>query len=338
VDASNGSTAAVRNPIGLRRIVKEILTQAAIMLATLAVTEVALRVIDFRDLRDSYGRGYPLVFKHDPELGWAPMPNSSGEFHGSRAISIAHNSLGLRDVELGPDPRPTVMVVGDSLVWGYDAQADERFTELLRHQLPNLRIVNAGIPGYGTDQEYLLLRRLWDTIRPDVVVLVFCTRNDRDDNATNLRYGGYLKPYLAQAPDGEWLFAGQPVPWSRFAYFNENALVHNLWVARAAVSAFVQLRYPAITVPDPTERLVGMMRDFVTAHAAKFLVGLQMHEPQIEAFLQEHNIRYTSFDGARSYDGVHWTPDGHAVVASRLTQLLQATAVADVPPDAPRAK
>jgi len=27
-------------------------------------------------------------------------------------------------------------------------------------------------------------------------------------------------------------------------------------------------------VPDPTERLVGMMSDFVEAHAAKFLVGL----------------------------------------------------------------
>ena len=93
-------------------------------------------------------------------------------------------------------------------------------------------------------------------------------------------------------------------------------------------------------LPEPltAERLVGMMRDFATAHAANFLVGLQTHEPQLEAFLQEQNIRYTAFDGARSYDGTHWTPDGHAVVASRLMQLLQAAAVADVPPEAPRAK
>ena len=338
MDASNSSASAVKKPTGFRRLVKETLTQLAILLATLAVTEVALRVIDFRDLRDGYGRGYPLVFKHDPELGWAPIPNSRGEFHGSRTISLAHNSLGLRDVELGPDARPTILVIGDSLVWGYDAEASERFTELLRQELPSTHIVNAGVPGYGTDQEYLLLRRIWDTVRPDVVILVFCTSNDRDDNTSNLRYGGYLKPYLAQAPDGEWRFAGQPVPWSRFAYFNENALVHNLWVARAAVSAFVQLRYPAVTVPDPTERLVGMMRDFVEAHTAKFLVGLQLREPQIEGFLQTQNIRYTWFDGAQSYDGLHWTPEGHAVVASRLLQLLQSGEIADVPRDAPRAK
>jgi hypothetical protein len=34
------------------------------------------------------------------------------------------------------------------------------------------------------------------------------------------------------------------------------------------------IRATAVTLPDPTERLVGMMSDFVEAHAAKFLVGL----------------------------------------------------------------
>jgi hypothetical protein len=160
------------------------------------------------------------------------------------------------------------------------------------------------------------------------VVLIFCTGNDRDDNTTNVRYGGYLKPYLAQGADGEWRFAGQPVPWSRFAYFNEHALVHNLWLARATVAAYVQIRHPAITLPDPTEQLVGMMRDLVTAHSAKFLVGLQEHEPQLEAFLAAENIRYVSFDGARSFDGMHWTPDGHAVVARRLLSLLQSAEIA----------
>jgi lysophospholipase L1-like esterase len=320
--------AAVRKPMRLRRALKECLTQVAIILATLAVTEVALRVIDFRDLRDGYGRGYPLVFKHDAELGWAPVPNSSGEFHDSRTITIAHNSLGLRDVESGGDPRPAVLFIGDSLVWGYDVEADDRFTERLQKLLPGLRIVNAGVPGYGTDQEYLLLNRIWNAIRPDVVVLIFCTGNDRNDNTTNVRYGGYLKPYLAQDPDGEWRFAGQPVPWSRFTYFNENGLVPSLWLARATVAAYVQIRHPAITLPDPSERLVGMMRDLVAARSAKFLVGLQEHEAQLEAFLARENIRYVSLDGARSYDGMHWSPDGHALVASRLLPLLQSAEIA----------
>ena len=45
------------------------------------------------------------------------------------------------------------MFVGDSFVWGYDVEASERFTELLRDEFPGIRIVNAGVNAYGTDQD-----------------------------------------------------------------------------------------------------------------------------------------------------------------------------------------
>jgi lysophospholipase L1-like esterase len=301
----------------------------AVALVSLVVAEIGLRLINFRDLRDGYRAGYEKVFRYDAELGWSPVPNSVGQFFGSRTINIQHNSLGLRDVEPGPPSPHTVLVIGDSLTWGYDVEASDRFTELLRRDLASVRIVNAGVPGYGTDQEYLLLQRIWSALAPDVVVLIFCTSNDRDDNSTNRRYGGYLKPYFAQAADGQWGFRGQPVPWSRFTYFNENALVHNVWLARVAVAAYAQVRYPAVSVPDPTERLVGMVSEWVESHGGKFLVGMQDHEPQLEAFLQGQGIHYTTMDGAQSYDGMHWTPSGHAVVASRLKALLVSAGVID---------
>ena len=47
--------------------------------------------------------------------------------------------------------------------------------------------INAGVTAYGTDQEYLLLRRLWDRIQPNVVVLMVCVDNDRKDNTVNTR-------------------------------------------------------------------------------------------------------------------------------------------------------
>ncbi len=317
---------AAERPSGrLAHVLRDTLVHLLVILATLGVLEAILRVVDFRDLRDGYRKGNTIVFRYDQELGWSPVPNSVAQFQDSRSFQVRHNSLGLRDIEPGPPARPTLVVMGDSFVWGYDVEAKDRFTEQLRSELPGLTIVNAGVPGYGTDQEFLLLKRIWDRIRPDIVLLMFCVDNDRADNMSNRRYGGYFKPYATQGADGLMHFAGQPVPRSRFAYFTDNPLVHNLWVARLAVSAFIEVRHPEISLPDRTEQLVGMMQSFVEARSATFLVGIQRHEPQLETYLQARRIDYASFDGVPSYslDGAHWTPDGHAVVARRLKALLE---------------
>jgi lysophospholipase L1-like esterase len=319
----------LRKPGPLSRALRDIVVQAAILLVTFAAIELMLRMVDLRFLREGHHPGYSVIHSYDPTLGWLPTANSAATFVGSRTIQVSHNSLGLRDIEHDRTPKPTIMFVGDSFVWGYDVEADDRFTELLRPRLPAFRVVNAGIMGYGTDQEYLLLQRLWSKVDPDVVVLMFCVTNDRADNSSNARYDGYFKPYLAQTPDGEWQFQGLPVPKSRHAYFQNDWLAHNSWVARVAVSLDVLLRHPAITVPDPTEHLVGMMHDLVAAHGAKFLVGLQGHEPQLEAYLEAQSIPYITFEGADAYagDGDHWTPKGHALVADRLMSLLAQTGV-----------
>ncbi len=85
---------------------------------------------------------------------------------------------------------PPDAFLGDLMVWAADAEANERFTDLLRSRISNHTIVNAGVSGFGTDQEYLWLQRLWPDIEPAVVVLMFSTANDRSDNSTNVRYAG----------------------------------------------------------------------------------------------------------------------------------------------------
>lgn len=175
-----------------------------------------------------------------------------------------------------------------------------------------------------------MLRRLWRAFDPDVVVLIFCVDNDRRDNSTNIN-AGYFKPYLEQAPDASWRFFGQPVTKSRHTYFTDNPLVRNLWLARAAVTGYVYFRYPKVVVPDPTEQLIKMMRDFVAGRGAKFFVGVQRHEARMEAFLRAEHIPYTSFDGAEVGDGIHWTPSGHRVVSAGLKSLLEANGVLALP-------
>ncbi len=318
-----------------KRFLRGLALQLALLVGTLAVAELILRVLDPRELRDGYNARAAVVFQYDPELGWGPIPNTVAQHAGSRTVTIRTNSLGLRDIEHDRAPRPTVLFLGDSFVWGYDVEQNERFTELLRDEFPRIRMINAGVNGYDTSQEYLLLRRIWNNYKPAVVVLVFCVDNDGDDNQTNVTSSGYYKPYVEQTSAGQWRFAGYPIPRSRHSYFIENPLVRNLWLARAAVTAYVYLRYPRIELADPTEGLIGMVRDFVQSQGAEFLVALQDSGQQpavaqkMQAFLQAQNIHYTSLVGAEGYrsDGNHWTPRGHRLVADRIRALLMANGV-----------
>jgi lysophospholipase L1-like esterase len=302
---------------------RTITTQVLILIATLGVAEIILRVVDLRYLR-AHRVGAERIYNYDAELGWFPVPNSEVSFTGIRTIKVRHNSMGLRDIEPDATPKPTIAFIGDSFVWGYDAEQNERFTELLREKMPGQRILNAGVTAYGTDQEYLLLRRLWDRIKPDIVVLMVCVDNDRKDNQANLRNGGIYKPYFAISPTGGE-FKGIPVPWSRHLYFADNWLARNSWVFRVAVSAYVLTAHPSVSLPDPTERLIGMMKEFVESKNAKFLVGLQYREPALEAALSAMKIPYATFEGAEheAGDGDHWTPKGHQFVAERLQKLLE---------------
>ena len=296
----------------------------AIWIATLAIIELALRVVDLRVLREGDSERI-IAYQHDAELGWAPVPNSEFAVTAERRIHVKHNSLGLRDIEPAASGKPKIMFVGDSFVWGVDAEANERFTDLLRGRIASHGVVNSGVSGFGTHQQYLLLQRLWPTIEPAVVVLIFCANNDRADNSTNVRYDDYQKPYFATAPDGSLTLRGQPVPKSRQLYIRENWLVRHSWVARVLVSAYVEIRHPRVSVPDPTERLVSMIRDFVQSHGAIFLVGLQNSDPALIRHLQAEKIPFVAFDGAETHgpeQGGHWTPAGNRLVAERMLDLL----------------
>lgn len=297
-----------------RRFGREVLRQALILLVTLLVVEAALRLTNPAYLKsEDWGS---FNYAYDGELGWYPVA-------GERM----HNSLGLRDIEPGEESAPTILFVGDSQVWGANVAASERFTDRLRGELPAYRVVNAGVAGYGTDQEYLLLRRLWDRLRPAIVVLMFECNNDRLDNTSNVRYFSY-KPYVEIGADGALHVRGQPPPKSRRLRFRESWLAQYSLLARLAVSAYVEIRYPRKRVPDPTEALVGAMRDFVESRGAKFLVGVQREEPQLETFLKAQAISYTRFDGAQEDSSRHWTPKGHAEVARRLRVLLNQHGIA----------
>jgi hypothetical protein len=312
-----------------RKSLRSLGAATVMTIVTLGALEIILRVVDPRELREGVSER-SLSYQYDADLGWMPIPGSSSVVTNARAVHARHNSLGLRDDEFTLDAKPTIVFLGDSFVWGLDAEAGERFSELLKPRIPDYKILAAGVSGYGTDQEYLLLQKLWPRVKPAVVVLIFCTDNDRADNSTNIRYEGYQKPYFVTGADGTLELAGQPVPKSRLQAIKEDWWVRHSWLARLANAVYLKLKHPVLLVPDPTERLVDKIRQFVEANGARFLVGLQKTDATLVGHLEAAGVPYVTFDGADAYPGAsvgqHWTPEGHRLVAERLLGLLSANA------------
>jgi len=312
-----------------RKSLRSLGAATVMTIVTLGALEIILRVVDPRELREGVSER-SLSYQYDADLGWMPIPGSSSVVTNARAVHARHNSLGLRDDEFTLDAKPTIVFLGDSFVWGLDAEAGERFSELLMPRIPDYKILAAGVSGYGTDQEYLLLQKLWPRVKPAVVVLIFCTDNDRADNSTNIRYEGYQKPYFVTGADGTLELAGQPVPKSRLQAIKEDWWVRHSWLARLANAVYLKLKHPVLLVPDPTERLVDKIRQFVEANGARFLVGLQKTDATLVGHLKAAGVPYVTFDGADAYPGAsvgqHWTPEGHRLVAERLLGLLSANA------------
>jgi hypothetical protein len=220
----------------------------------MGLAEITLRLF-FRN-RLAYVRDErSLLYHYDKTLGWFPRPNSTNSIFSSRKITAIHNSEGFRDSEHVPSDKPVIVFLGDSFLWGYDVEASERFTDKLQAKHPEWSVYNLGVSGYGTDQEYLLLQRHFDEYKPRVVFLLFCTDNDGDDNSTNVRYGGYYKPYYTF--EGHRLHLhGVPVPRSEATFLKEHHRLARSYLVRLLARAYYKMvgprRYRSPIPPAPS--------------------------------------------------------------------------------------
>lgn len=146
-------------------------------LALGAGTAVALLLVSEGVARVVYRGRFPYMYVHDAELGWAHRPGYTGTVRVG--VEATFDARGMREERaIGPKQGRRVLVLGDSVAFGHGLGQDETIARALERRAPGLEALNAGVPGYATEQEVRYLARLAPDLRPDVVVLLLCLRND----------------------------------------------------------------------------------------------------------------------------------------------------------------
>jgi hypothetical protein len=120
----------------------------------------------------------PECAQYDRGLFYTLKPGECRFHNREFDTQIRVNSAGVRDDEASLQA-PEVVVLGDSFALGWGVQQDESFPELLEQRLGR-KLLNTGVPSYGTVREMLLLDRI-DTSRLRCLVIQY-DDNDTEEN------------------------------------------------------------------------------------------------------------------------------------------------------------
>jgi hypothetical protein len=302
---------------------KAILFRSASVLVSFVIVallgEVALRL--FGPSLGNIVDDKTLFCRFDHDLGWVPRENITW---GKKRDLVHHNQFGLR----GPDDiqlkkaadKKRVLVLGDSYVWGVGASQEDLFTNREVYGT-NDELINCGVSGYGTDQEYLFYLLKCQQFDVDQVALAFTLYNDVENN-TNPKQYGYPKPYFT-LNGGQLIQHSDHVRYSRvdsfFRKLNQESRVWN--VAREGFHEFFNtlLRKPRkslgtdVVVSEADRKgieltlaILKKLKEVVEARHAEFYVVFIPYKPRVEAHLPGNHPFAPLIAAGLTQMGVHY--------------------------------
>jgi len=156
---------------------------------SLIIAELALHSVIPLDSR----RPFEFRIPH-PILGWVLQPNTTYLYEIPEGkVSVTYNSEGWRDVDHNvekPDGVFRILVLGDSFMEANSVNLDDTFHSQVeafaRAAGNNVEVINMGVAGYGTLQEYLVFQDIGHLYNPDLVLVGFFDGNDVSNNSLQL--------------------------------------------------------------------------------------------------------------------------------------------------------
>ena len=165
-----------------------------------------LVTIDEEDILDFKGL---FRLSENTDLVFELIPGAERELtSGKKEVRYVINSHGFRDVEFSVRKDPGVfriLVLGDSMIFGPAVSLEDTLAKQLGEILnsetggtPHFEVLNLGVSGYNTYQEWALLENRGSQYDPDLVVVAFCA-NDVGDPRRHVR--AHTLGVLGELPD-----------------------------------------------------------------------------------------------------------------------------------------
>jgi len=306
-----------------------LLIVASVAVATL-LGEIALRLSgQFRPNPYPPQNVRPGVVEAYPPYGYRLIPSRriSYLYHDNRTISLVSNRDGFRSSrELDqPDPRPRILFLGDSLLFGDGVDEPQRFTDLLETMLPSWRMDNTGMVGYGPDLMLRTLEVVGLKLKPAVVVFCMSTDSFRRVRPEFAGTGFLIPKYKLES--GHLVTVPYPKPhfWDRLSISVAAKKImwnYTSWqwdLNQAILDRFEELgdqqpfRKAIVFLPGTLDTRSDQQRRFwlgkyASAHNTPFLdMSDPIHKMGSQAFIE--------------YDQ-HFSPAGHQVIARELDRFL----------------
>ena len=229
-------------------------------------------------------------------------------------------------------------MIGDLYTFGEGVNDDETFSARLERLLADSEVLNLGIHGYGTDQQWLRLSQDGVSYHPDVVLLGYY----EDDIARNrLWFRDYAKPHFSVI-DGRLIADNLPLPSPEafkarlhlrsLAYLDifrtalrERQLVREnvdrsarLLDAILTTTRSMGARLVQVYLPTPDQVRAGE-----TTHAGLYSRECAAEDvvcvdptPALHAWLAPH-------DDWKAFFRYHYAPELHDVIAQEIARVIR---------------
>ena len=172
------------------------------------------------------------IFQYHPVVGYTFVPEVRARIpHETGGYLVRANKTGFRaDREFKAERTPGMrrsLLFGDSFPAGDGVSNGQRYADRLEQEVERLEVYNYGLPGSGTDQQYLAYREFAGPIQHDLLIISVLVENIRRIVSAYREYLNdqgepvlYAKPYyllegkelvLKNSPPGK-----DPIPKAEF--------------------------------------------------------------------------------------------------------------------------
>lgn len=145
--------------------------------------------LNLYSVRFDYNRLKLLLYcDNSPNLRAVLKPPNRAISIGGREYKI--NSMGFRDNEYpvlkSNENIYRILCVGDSITFGEGVSLKKTYPKLLEKALQdknfkNIEVINTGVPGYNTYEEFWYIKNKLLKLKPDMIILGFFMGNDPED-------------------------------------------------------------------------------------------------------------------------------------------------------------